>query len=409
MLMSCLSGEGWELSASGDADLIIVNSCGFIESAKRESINTVLSFRALFPQKKIVLAGCLAARYAGELRESLPEADLICPSSDPREVAAFVCGKKDAGGKINDGARPLLSLPGSAYLKIAEGCNNACSFCAIPLIRGNLRSRTIPDIHEEFALLLRRGIKEVCLIAQDTAAYGAETEGKPRLAALLANLLESDGDFWIRLLYLHPDHFPEALLPLMQADARLLPYFDIPFQHASKKTLSSMGRLGDSDTYLQLIRTIRAALPNAVLRSTFLVGFPGETDADFEELLAFQQNAALDWAGVFSYSPEEGTPAFTLKNRPAKKVAAARKTRLEEAQLSLSEKKLERFISKTLDVLVEEKIEGEAGLYLGRSYGQAPEVDGAIVLETAPVAALAPGSFVRGEIFARAGLDLRLR
>jgi ribosomal protein S12 methylthiotransferase len=435
LLMARLQSSGWLPSECEDADAVIVNSCGFIESAKQESINTVLEFRKQFPAKKIILAGCLAVRYENELRESLTEADLICPSSNAEHIAALidqydmgdprrgalrghspaegVAEKQRFGARgrlpppiSNEGARPLLSLPGQAYIKIAEGCNNRCAFCAIPLIRGPLQSRTIEAVKSEFETLLGRGVKEVCLIAQDSAAFGTDIEGACLLPALLGSLLTVKGDYWIRLLYLHPDHFPFDILPLAQSDSRLLPYFDIPFQHAAKKILTAMGRCGDKEIYLSLIDKIRSTLPDAVLRATFLTGFPGETDGDFEELLDFQAKAALDWAGVFTYSAEDGTPAAALKKRPSKKSAAARKKKIEEAQIPISSSRLLRYSNKRLTVLVEEEIHGEAGLYLGRASLNAPEVDGAVVVESDKK--LTPGGFASGVIIGCAGFDLRM-
>jgi ribosomal protein S12 methylthiotransferase len=432
LLMARLRDEGWMLAECADADAIIVNSCGFIESAKRESINTVLEFRKQFPAKKIILAGCLAVRYPDELREALTEADIVCPSSDAERITALVAGEgRGLGGGAprqggsgeaalrseggfppfsqtvsKDGERPLLSLPGSAYIKIAEGCDNRCAFCAIPLIRGPLHSRNIASIAAECNALLKRGVRELCLIAQDSAAFGSDRGRKSMLPALLETLLEAKGDYWLRLLYLHPDHFPVEILPLAQNDERLLPYFDIPFQHASKNILQAMNRHGDKEKYLALIDTIRAALPDATLRSTFLVGFPGETDEDFDDLLDFQLQAGLDWAGVFTYSPEEGTPAAAYRPRPSKKTAAERKARLEAAQTAITCERLARHLNKKLACLVEEEIDGEEGLYLGRAWLNAPEVDGAVVIDSDK--RLTAGDFAEGIITGQAGFDLRM-
>jgi ribosomal protein S12 methylthiotransferase len=440
LLMARLRSAGWALSGSEDADTIIVNSCGFIESAKQESINTVLEFRKQFPAKKIILAGCLAVRYERELREALGEADLVCPSSDAGRILTMMSAEDEkypGGGKaplapkrsfsatplpggvpapkppgilpgtlkpVREGERPLLSLPGSAYIKIAEGCDNRCTFCAIPLIRGPLRSRSIDSVTAEFKALLGRGIKEVCLIAQDSASFGADgpTGGLP---ALLTELLKTGGDYWIRLLYLHPDHFPFDILPLMQNDRRLLPYFDIPFQHASKKILQAMNRRGDKASYLALIEKIRAMLPDAVFRSTFLVGFPGETDGDFEEALDFQLKAGLDWAGAFAYSAEEGTPAAAFKKKPSKKTAAERKAKLEQAQIPITSGRLLRFPGKKLTVLLEEEIDSEAGIYLGRAWFDAPDVDGSVVIDSDTK--LTPGEFTGATVTGLSGVDLR--
>lgn len=404
-MMAFLEGAGWISATADEADVVIVNSCGFVESAKRESINAVLEWRKAYPNKRIVLAGCLSQRYAEELREALPEADALFGNEDLSRISAAALGNEAAISLPAETAlyeRPLLSPAGSAYVKISEGCDNRCSFCSIPLIRGALKSRSIPDVAAECHRLLERGVKELCLIAQDAGAFGMD-RGSAELPALLEEISRIDGDFWVRLLYIHPDHFPHAILPLMQRDKRFLPYFDLPFQHGSPRILRAMNRKKSAEDHLSLIETIRAALPDAVIRSTFLVGFPGETDVDMEALLDFQEKAALDWAGCFAYSREEDTAAYVMKNRVPKKTALARKRLVEERQSLITEQRMERFIGRTLDALVEEKIEGE-DLYLGRLFCHAPEVDGATVISTPT--ALAPGAFVKVRVFSRALFDL---
>jgi ribosomal protein S12 methylthiotransferase len=413
-MMSCLNAAGWE-AASGaeDAGIIIVNSCGFIESAKQESINAVLGWRKLYPGKKILLAGCLAQRYKPELSEALPEADLLFGNTDPGgivEALEKLCGKKPKDRALQEntlpGKRPLLSPPGQAYVKISEGCDNRCSFCAIPLIRGSLKSRTIDDVVEECKTLLERGIKELCLIGQDLGSYGVDLKGKQELPSLLKKISALKGDFWVRLLYIHPDNFPVPIIGIMEKDRRFLPYFDIPFQHASGKILKAMNRRQESRAYMLLITLIRVKLPDAVIRSSFMTGFPGESDEDFAALLDFQEKVKPDWAGFFTYSREEGTASYNMKNRVSKRLAAERRRLLEEKQIPISEKRMERFVGKEALCLVEEKIEGEEGLYLGRLPWQAPEVDGAAVISSDRE--LVPGSFVHGKIFARAGFDLQV-
>jgi ribosomal protein S12 methylthiotransferase len=328
-------------------------------------------------------------------------------------------GTGNAGTGGAAGHRPLLSLPGSAYVKINEGCNNRCTFCSIPLIRGGLRSRTIPDVLAECRELLVRGIRELCLIGQDIGSYGKDFSGdegrlqRSRLPDVLEAVSELEGDFWVRLLYIHPDNFPLPMLDIIEGDRhrlpyspRFLPYFDLPFQHGSEKILAAMNRRGNAETYLALIEKIRARLPDAVLRSTFLTGFPGETEADFQALLDFQAAARLDWAGCFAYSREEGTPAYTMKPGVPKKLAAERKRIVEERQTGISEKQMDRFVGRDLDALVEEAVDAEDGLYLGRLYCQAPEVDGAAVISGDHP--LTPGSMVRGRVTGRAGFDLEL-
>lgn len=419
-LMASLDNNGWScVDTPESADLLIVNSCGFIESAKKESIEAVLSLKAAFPDKRLLMSGCLAQRYAAELSTDLVEADGFFGNMDLSRIAEAAdavmrgdrtvlrppldpSGERDFSSCSDD--RPLLSLPGSAYLKITEGCDNRCSYCAIPLIRGTLRSRSIDSVVSEARGLLARGIKELCLIGQDLGSYGGDHGGVGKLPALLEALAALSGDFWLRLLYVHPDHFPHAILPIMAADPRIVPYFDLPFQHASSRVLRAMNRRGDAETYLRLIDSIRTALPDATLRSTFLLGFPGETEEDVAALLDFQRRARIDWLGSFVYSREEGTAAYNLKGRVAKKVAAERARRVEEAQVPITEARMDRFVGRGLRVLVEEAVEGEEGLYLGRAACQAPEVDGATVLSAERP--LLPGSFVDARVFKRAGFDL---
>jgi len=409
-MMAYLNGAGWS-AASGaeDADLVIVNSCGFIESAKQESINAVLGWRRLYPGKKILLAGCLAQRYAKELADALPEADGFFGTEDITKIVeaansvTFPAPYSLLPTPYLAASRPLLSPPGCAYVKISEGCNNNCSFCAIPLIRGPLCCRTVADITDECKGLLARGIKELCIIGQDIGSYKSGGLGLPELLAAIAEL---PGDFWVRLLYIHPDHFPMAVLDLMEKDPRFLPYFDIPFQHGSKKTLSAMNRSGGAETYIALVETIRERLPAAVIRTTFLVGFPGETEDDFSLLTDFQEKLRPDWAGCFAYSREEGTPAYTMKAQIPKKTASRRKREIEERQVQITEKSMDRFTGQNLNVLFEEKFED---IWLGRLYCHAPEVDGAAVITgIAPETKPRTGDMLSCRVIVRRGIDLEV-
>jgi ribosomal protein S12 methylthiotransferase len=438
-MMALLNSEGWDAADNAEtADLIIINSCGFIESAKQESINAVLNWRKIYPGKKILLAGCLAQRYGDELSTSLPEADglfgidnisgiveaaeKIMPTGAHAQIP-----RKTKITALQPGKRPLLSLPGSAYVKISEGCDNRCSYCAIPVIRGGLKSRDIQDILRECKTLLERGIKELCIVGQDIGAFGADFSGggrdeKINLPELLKAISSLEGHFWVRLLYIHPDHFPLQILDLMEKDTRFLPYFDLPFQHSSQKILAAMNRKGTAMQYLELIETIRRRLPDAVIRSTFMTGFPGETGEDFALLLDFQKKAALDWLGCFAYSREEDTPSYDMKGRVAKKSAAQRKRLVEDQQVSITERQMDRFVGRVFEALVEERFEApsatstdretegpveETIIHLGRLPCQAPEVDGsAVILGQSP---LEPGSLISCKVISRAGFDLVLR
>jgi ribosomal protein S12 methylthiotransferase len=423
-IMADLEAEGYLLTENAaDADLIVVNTCAFIETAKRESINTILSFRQLYPGKRISVRGCLAERYRKELKESLPEADEL--GGVPALTAIEEKG-------VQSGMRPLLSLPGSAYVKISEGCDNRCSFCAIPLIRGPLQSRSAKSIIEECGGLLRRGVKELVLIAQDAGSYGndaaADGISLPALLRMIGAIKGTgiDPDFWVRLLYIHPDRLlPGAdgndllhdLIQVMRDDPRILPYFDLPFQHASPAILHAMGRKGGRDAYLDIIRHLRESLPGAVVRSTFLTGFPGETDRDFAELLDFQREARIDWLGVFTYSREEGTAAYAMRNRVPKKIAAARKAAIEEAQIPITAARLATFAGMSMRALIEEEVDSGGNapdgavpvsrLYIGRLPIHAPEVDGAAVIESEQP--LTPGHFVSVKALGAAGVDLHCR
>jgi len=430
-LVARLEAEGHEYVGEGaQADLIIVNTCGFIESAKRESIDAIIGIKSQWPDKKVLVAGCLAQRYPGELIGDMAEADGIFGNADlslvGKAAGLTMRGERPAIAPAQPGfidtrfykRKRLFDFPGVAHVKITEGCGNRCTYCAIPLIRGELRSRSIEDVVDECRALVGSGIHEINLIGQDLGAYGDDLRTRPETAAghegaeggaasagpdlpaLLGELSSLEGDFRIRVLYIHPDHFPSGILDVMAGDPRILPYFDLPFQHASEPLLKAMNRKGSSWKYLDLVATIRAALPESMIRSTFLVGFPGETDEDFKVLRDFQDEARLDWLGVFTYSREEGTPAYSMKGRVAKKLAVLRKNLVESAQEAITSARLQRFIGAEVEVIAEEPVEGSP-LTLGRAWMQAPDVDGLTVLKMN----LAPGERRRARIVAVNGVD----
>ncbi|MBN2351098.1 MAG: 30S ribosomal protein S12 methylthiotransferase RimO [Spirochaetales bacterium] len=399
------SGLAWTDDPAA-ADCLLVNTCGFIASAKQESIDSILDFRRRFPDKKIVLVGCLAMRYREDLERELGEADGVWGNirdpGFPEFVAGIVGLGKNAAASGPAERRRLLSYPGSVYVKIAEGCANRCTYCAIPLIRGGLRSRLRGDVVREVRGFLERGIHEVNLIAQDTSSFGLD-RGESELAALISEVAGLPGDFWVRLLYIHPDHFTAELLDAVRSSPKILPYFDLPFQHGSSSILRAMNRRGDADSYAALADSIRSALPEAVIRTTFLTGFPGENEDDFDRLLAFQERLRPQWAGVFAFSPEEGTQAFKLRPRVPGKTARKRKAALEERQTEITAAWLDSLVGRKTDVLVEERVEGE-DLVLGRAWFQAPEVDGLVVVRDSSVY---PGEKIRVLIEGRAGVDLK--
>lgn len=430
ILISHLEKAGYvQVSDVELADVIIVNSCGFIESAKKESLNSVYSYKEEFPEKKILLAGCLAERYADLFKTELPEVDGIFGNGDLSLVTQAVENLK---GKTKSVIRPeqkgiscatrksFMNFKNSAYVKITEGCSNHCTFCAIPLIRGEVRSRKASDIIKEIKALLKKGVFEINLIGQDLAAYGTgvsdkvlsdDGNGKSYLAQLLQMISELEGKFWIRLLYIHPDHFNADILEVMKADPRILPYFDIPFQSGDEQIIKAMNRKGPPSKYAKVISTIRSSFKSSSIRTTFLTGFPGETDEQAANTLAFLKKIKSDWSGCFTYSREDDTPAYKMKGRVSKKVSQARADILQATQEELTAKSLKARIGKEYDVLIEEVIPGEDGLAIGRAWFQAPEVDGAVVVhyendEKDQVKAVVPGAVVRVKATAVAGVDI---
>ncbi|NLE15821.1 MAG: 30S ribosomal protein S12 methylthiotransferase RimO [Spirochaetales bacterium] len=402
----------------GEADLIMVNTCGFIESARQQSIESFFSLHEANPGAKIILSGCMAQRYAKELEQELGEASAIFGNRDLSKIHEVVDQIFTGERVVSLPSYPpvenevyerneLLSFPGSAYLKISEGCNHWCSYCAIPLIRGALRSKPMQVILAEAKDLIGRGIKEINLIAQDLAAYGTDgPEKMSKFMQLLEALVALEGDFSIRLLYIHPDAFPRELIPFIAKHKKVLPYFDIPFQHADEQVLRSMGRTGTKESYLALIETIRSTVPEAVIRSTILLGYPGEDEKAFAEVLDFLSKAKLDWVGSFTYSREEGTKAYKLRgereHKKANKVAQVHQQQLQALQAPITAASLKRFVGKEYEVLIEELVEGE-DLAIGRMYAQAPEVDGLTVVVGR---SLKPGQKVLCGIRSVNGLDL---
>ncbi|MFA6864880.1 MAG: 30S ribosomal protein S12 methylthiotransferase RimO [Sphaerochaetaceae bacterium] len=402
-----------------DADLIIINTCGFIESAKEESLKALFELRGANPEAKLVFSGCLTQRYSDVLE--LPEADAIFGNRDLKQISTVVDELFDEHIDEQIVLAPeypdpdddayqrdeLLNFKGSAYLKLSEGCNHCCAYCAIPVIRGPLRSRPQKQIVAEAESLAKRGIREINVIAQDLAAWGTDFDGNSHLLELLEVLCNIEGDFKLRLLYIHPDAFPLELIDFVKTHDKVLPYFDIPFQHASANVLSKMGRVGNEESYYQLVKSIRDQIPEAVIRTTIMLGFPGETDEDFEIVMKFVERCRFDWMGSFLYSREEDTVAYDMRDEEehneAHKRAAKYQLRLQDLQERITSELLEeKFVGNVYDVLIEEKIEGE-DLAIGRIYSQAPEVDGATVVMGRN---LQPGAVVKAGIRKVNGVDL---
>jgi ribosomal protein S12 methylthiotransferase len=322
----------------------------------------------------------------------------------PPDTAPLVWTPDGDGALFGSGRVRRLSRPGSAFMKVAEGCNHTCSFCAIPSIRGLLRSRPATDIIAEFRELRGMGVSEFNLVAQDLAAW--REPASRGIVALLEELLAEEGDFWIRLLYLYPDTFPDALLAQAERDRRLLPYFDLSFQHASSRILTAMGRPGDAERYLELIDRIRDRLPDVALRSSFIVGFPGETEDDLRELEAFLEAARLEWVGVFAFSPQDGTPAAAMTDDLLPEAELeARRSRIMELQAPIATERLARFVGRTLPVIVEEPF-SSGDLAFGRSPLQAPDVDGLVVIHGSG-RSLEAGQIVTVEVTGVTGFDMQ--
>lgn len=370
-----------------DAAYIIVNTCGFIEAAKQESIDTILELIDLKNEskpKKIIVTGCLAQRYHDELLKEIPEIDFLVTLSKEFDIAEAI--KKD-DLQVNGDApsvqrdfnlypkRVLSGLP-YAYLQVADGCNNRCSYCAIPFIRGKYRSKPIEKVIEEVFWLDDQKIKEINIVAQDTGNYGYDLYGRRVLMDLLSKLTGFKNIEWVRLLYLQPFNINDELIEVINSNKHILPYMDIPVQHASPKILRAMNRHGAGSDYLAQLAWLRRVIPEIVLRTSIIVGFPGETDKDFEELIAFVEQAKLDYLGIFEFSAEEGTKAANLSDRVPADVVKERYHQLSALQDSISQRRSEEKIGKVFDVLIEKSTGSEDGLLEGRAWWQAPEVDG---------------------------------
>lgn len=439
-----------------EADLIVINTCGFIESAKKESLDSLMGARQAYPNAKILLAGCLAERYADVFATDLPEADGIFGNGDISLVDSTVKAmfegerpvvKVEQKGVCCGDRDTLLSFKGCAYVKITEGCNNRCTFCAIPLIRGELRSRKASEIVSEIKNLVSNGVHEINLIGQDLAAYGcgeeddvfgsgvnwfdamyknlrepiisnpnfSEEKGKSFLLELIERISELEGKFWVRLLYIHPDHFNPDILTLMKKDGRFLPYFDIPFQSGDDEIIHAMNRKGSFESYSKLIKEIRSQFPESCIRTTFLTGFPGESDKNALNTEKFLEEIQSDWSGCFPYSTEDDTPASKMKGKVPHKKAEARAARLEAMQAEITMSRLKDRVGKDYDVLVEEIIENhdgtDDGLAIGRAWFEAPEVDGNVVIRydlscKDAVANIIPGNMVRVHALASSEVDI---
>ncbi|MFO7881412.1 MAG: 30S ribosomal protein S12 methylthiotransferase RimO [Kosmotogaceae bacterium] len=393
-LGAILSKEGNEIVYDTDlADMIIIDTCGFIEEAKIESIDTILGFCELKKERhfKVVAIGCLVQRYYDELYNDIPEIDGLIGVTSPRKVAELINNGeyyyRSEPDPIYEDCYRIDNMP-YAYVKIGDGCERKCSFCSIPLFKGESKSRSIESIEKEVKELIENGTKEIVLVSQDTTQYGTDIYGKKSLSKLLNRLGKLRGEFWIRVLYLHPDHIDFDIIDTIGKEKKVLPYFDIPVQSGSNKVLEYMGRTRKTNELTQIFLDIRTRIPESILRTTIMLGHPGETPDTIKETFAFIQNIEFDRLGGFVYSPEEGTSSYDLPMTISKEKSEAHMEELLGIQDNISLRRNRLRIDETYDVLVDE-IWGDRSL--GRSYHFAPEIDGNVFLNRK----VEPGKFVK--------------
>ena len=372
-----------------DAEVIVVNTCGFIESAKEEAINTILEMVEYKKKncKYLIAMGCLVERYKNELQKAIPEVDLWIKYSEYKTIWEQIQGvikqedKELAKYDFNEYTdRVITTGKNYAYLKIADGCSNHCTYCAIPYIRGNQISRKMEDVLEEAEKLAEEGYKEIILIAQDTTKYGFDIYGESKLSELLKKLCKINKIKWIRFLYAYPENIDDELIKVVKENDKICKYFDIPIQHISDSVLKRMNRKSDGKSIRNLIKKLREEIPNVVIRTTVMVGFPGESKDDFDELYNFLKQAKFDKLGCFSYSKEEGTPAARLKEQIHPMTKKSRYNKIMQLQKEISKENLEKNMGRELQVLIEDKT-FDNKYYIGRSYMDVPEIDGLVYVK----------------------------
>ena len=405
MMLSSLKTAGFEIGTEeAAADAIIINTCGFIEAAKAEAIENILEaaqYKTDGNCKALIVTGCLAERYRDDVTEEIPEVDVCVGIGSNKNIAEIVKNAIEGNCKNSYGEKDELPLGGdrilggypfTAYLKIADGCNNCCTYCAIPKIRGKMRSRTIEDCVAEAKKLACQGVKELIVVAQDTTAYGEDIYGESKLAELLCELCKIDGIHWIRTLYTYPDRITDKLLDTIAREEKLVKYLDIPLQHIDAEILNRMNRKGDRESIGALIDKIRAKIPEITLRTTFITGFPGETEEQFTSLAEFVKEKRFDRLGCFTYSAEEDTVAAGFENQVAEQIKTDRMENIMEMQMTIAAEKNEEKIGSVTEVLIE-GWDDYIKCYFGRTLSDAPEIDGKIFfMSTRP---LKIGEFVK--------------
>ncbi len=390
MMLASLLKDGFELSVEeAEADAIIINTCGFIEDAKREAIENILECAAYKKDgklKALIVTGCLAERYKDDITEEIPEVDMVVGIGSNSKIASLTRAAIEGNMKNSYGPKEELDLnaerilggmPFTAYIKVSDGCDNCCTYCAIPSIRGRLRSRKIEDVIKEARELAEGGVTELIVVAQDTTAYGMDIYGEPMLPKLLSELCKIERLHWIRTLYTYPDKITDELLDLIASETKLVPYLDIPIQHANGEILKRMNRKGDKESLTALIEKIRAKIPDITLRTTLITGFPGETDEQFSQLHQFTKDMRFDRLGCFTYSPEEDTVAASFDNQIDEQTKIHRMELIMEDQLTIAGEKNEEKIGSRVEVLIE-GWDDYIKCYFGRSKADAPEIDGKV-------------------------------
>ena len=425
VMMGHLKQNGYEITSdAAEADTVVVNTCGFIDSAKKESILTILEAAQLKSNgqaQRLVVAGCLVERYRDELKAEIPEVDAfigtnqindilaVCdPKINTRSLPVIPLGNQSATYLYDDSTPRVLATPSHyAFVKIAEGCDRPCAFCFIPQMRGHFRSRRFGSIIAEAHQLAEEGVKEIILVAQDSSRYGEDLGKQDALARLLRELAHTDGIEWVRVMYTYPTHISDSFLDVLAEEAKAVKYLDMPLQHASRNVLKLMKRGGNRKSLERLIERVRQRVPGIAVRTTFISGFPGETEADFEELRSFIKNVEFDRVGVFTYSDEEGTPAFDLPDKVPHRTAARRRTSLMKEQAKISRRKNKARVGEVVQVLFEGESKESELLWQGRMETQAPDIDGCVLINDVPDGVLpAAGQIVNVEITEAHDYDL---
>lgn len=417
VMLGILADRGFEMTdTEDDADIIIINTCCFINDAKEESINTILEmaeYKKTGPCKALIVTGCLAQRYKQEIVDEIPEVDAVIGTSKYDEIFDAVDQALKGSHFLDvDDLDRLPSVPGKrilttgghyAHLKIAEGCDKHCTYCIIPKIRGNYRSVPMEQLLAEAASLAEQGVKELILVAQETTLYGVDLYGKKSLHILLQELAKIKGIRWIRILYCYPEEIYPELIQVMKEEKKICHYLDLPIQHANDTILKRMGRRTTKAELLDIIHTLRTEIPDIVLRTTLITGFPGETEEQHEELMDFVDEVEFERLGVFTYSPEEDTPAAVMPDQIAEEIKQKRRNELMELQQDIAFEKAENMVGRELLAMVEGEVSGE-NAYVARTYGDAPNVDGYLFINTAET--LVSGDFARVKVTGALEYDL---